>query len=147
MGHCLLLIIVIQKKLFVSNKIIGEKSRTKNKRKNNLHMHKLCLFHFSYLFVAFLLSLSLRTITRCLVWNQERSLLQSALVACPYSLKVLNNLALVLLNTKDNRKAGERLDKALKIFPWFKNVLFNRGQYFIKQTLWSGMRTNIVQLL
>ena len=50
------------------------------------------------------------------------------------SLKVLNNLALVLLHKETSVRAGELLDTALEIYPSYPSALFNRGLvYFIRK--------------
>jgi hypothetical protein len=82
-------------------------------------------------FVGFLLLLAtplmLKTVHRCFEWRTEETLFESALSVCPTSLKVLNNLALVLLDKPTAPRAGELLDTAIDLHPDYPSALFNRG--------------------
>ena len=62
-------------------------------------------------------------------WATEISLFESALKVCPRSLKVLNNLALRLLDDRPNgtRRALELLTTALEIDHTFPTALYNAG--------------------
>ena len=75
------------------------------------------------------------SVTRGAEWKDELSLFESALDVCPNSLKVLNNLALKLLYKETAVRAGELLDKALKLHPEYPSALFNRGlvYYILKE--------------
>ena len=78
---------------------------------------------------------SIRTIDRNAAWSSERSLFEASLDVCPRSLKILNNLALVLLNGHDETTIKQRdlpraralLDDALSTYKGFPSALFNRG--------------------
>jgi tetratricopeptide (TPR) repeat protein len=78
---------------------------------------------------------SLRTVDRNTAWSSERSLFEASLDVCPRSLKILNNLALVLLNGHDEETIRQRdlpraralLDDALSTYKGFPSALFNRG--------------------
>ena len=131
MGYSLLVSLAIKEKLLTTNRKKLEKIKTNSRKRTKQsiqHDTKHRLSYLSYLYLAVLVVLSLKTINRCFEWNHERTLFESALKVCPYSLKVMNNLALLLLNTKDNHKAGILLDDALTMFPGFKNAIFNRGK-------------------
>jgi tetratricopeptide (TPR) repeat protein len=90
------------------------------------------------------------TVSRNSDWASEAALFESAMEVCPKSLKVLNNLALVVLegsggggSKNDGGAVGARaggavalggprrsaalLDEALSIHPTFVSALFNRG--------------------
>lgn len=79
--------------------------------------------------LIFVCSLATRTVTRNLAWRNERDLFEAAMAVCPTSLKVLNNLALVLLTEepKDLPRANALLTTALDIHPTFRSAAFNRG--------------------
>ncbi|GMH88991.1 hypothetical protein TL16_g11323 [Triparma laevis f. inornata] len=70
-----------------------------------------------------------KSVFRGLEWKDELTLFQSALTVCPSSLKVLNNLATVLINIdKENApKAKVHLDKAISMYPDYPSALFNLG--------------------
>ncbi len=78
---------------------------------------------------------SIRTVDRNAAWHSERSLFEASLDVCPRSLKILNNLALVLLNGHDEETIKQRdlpraralLDDALGTYKGFPSALFNRG--------------------
>ena len=78
---------------------------------------------------------SIRTVDRNAAWSSERSLFEASLDVCPRSLKILNNLALVLLNGHDETTIKQRdlpraralLDDALSTYKGFPSALFNRG--------------------
>jgi tetratricopeptide (TPR) repeat protein len=85
--------------------------------------------------LAALLLGSIRTVDRNSAWFSERSLFEASLDVCPRSLKILNNLALVLLNGHDEETIKQRdlpraralLDDALGTYKGFPSALFNRG--------------------
>lgn len=68
-----------------------------------------------------------KCVSRGLEWKDERKLFESAMQVCPKSLKVLNNLALVLLDKETAPRAGALLDEALALYPNYPSALFNRG--------------------
>ena len=84
---------------------------------------------------AVLLGAAGRTSLRNGAWRDERALFEASLDVCPRSLKVLNNLALVLLNAetledqahRDLPRARSLLDAALETHHAFPSALFNRG--------------------
>ncbi|KAK7230211.1 cadherin, partial [Aureococcus anophagefferens] len=84
---------------------------------------------------AVLLGACARSSSRNLAWRSERALFEASLDVCPSSLKVLNNLALVLLNSDDDEsrrlqdlpRAAVLLDGALGAHRDFPSALFNRG--------------------
>ena len=69
------------------------------------------------------------TVTRSQDWRSELVLFESAMAVCPRSLKVLNNLALRIMDDipEGTRRAGELLDTCLSINGNFTQALFNRG--------------------
>ena len=79
--------------------------------------------------------LAWKSASRGVEWRDEITLFESALDVCPNSLKVLNNLALKLLDKETAARAGELLDKALDLYPEYPSALFNRGlvHYVLKQ--------------
>ncbi|GMI06932.1 hypothetical protein TrVE_jg13055 [Triparma verrucosa] len=70
-----------------------------------------------------------KSVFRGLEWRDELTLFQSALTVCPSSLKVLNNLATVLINIdkKNAPEAKVHLDKAIGMHPNYPSALFNLG--------------------
>jgi tetratricopeptide (TPR) repeat protein len=91
--------------------------------------------------------LALKSFHRCTEWSTELSLFESALDVCPTSLKVLNNLALKLLDKEGAQRAGELLDTAIAIHPDYPSALFNRGLVsYIKQD-WESAADFIEQSL
>lgn len=78
---------------------------------------------------------ALRTVDRNTAWKSEKALFEASLDVCPKSLKILNNLALVLLNghdedsikRRDLPRANALLDDALGSYKGFPSALFNRG--------------------
>ena len=120
------------------NHDIGGSSPSRNSRKtaatiknrktkpSTVKIRYLCKAPFTAVTVLVLL-LSVKTVNRGIEWRTERSLFESALKVCPSSLKVLNNLALVLLDKENARRAGELLDRALNLHPNYPSALFNKG--------------------
>eukprot|EP00635_Sarcinochrysidales_sp_CCMP3193_P012345 CAMPEP_0118911112 /NCGR_PEP_ID=MMETSP1166-20130328/12950_1 /TAXON_ID=1104430 /ORGANISM="Chrysoreinhardia sp, Strain CCMP3193" /LENGTH=370 /DNA_ID=CAMNT_0006850589 /DNA_START=1340 /DNA_END=2452 /DNA_ORIENTATION=+ len=76
----------------------------------------------------------LRTISRNSEWRSEHLLFESSIDVCPLSLKVTNNLALVLMaigkdssRTRDLVRAARLLDEAIDVHPNFSSAMFNRA--------------------
>mmetsp|Transcript_23264 Transcript_23264/g.71571 ORF Transcript_23264/g.71571 Transcript_23264/m.71571 type:complete len:706 (-) Transcript_23264:438-2555(-) len=82
---------------------------------------------------ALILGAVIRTLSRNDEWLSERVLFESSMDVCPLSLKVLNNLALVLSQTPrqgqspDLLRARQLLDIAIEGAPTFHAARYNRG--------------------
>ena len=106
----------------------GSKTIANNINNNNIAYNSIRRTKITQTMSALLcVMLSLKTLHRGHEWRTERSLFESALNVCPSSLKVLNNLALVLLDKENARRAGELLDRALDLHPNYPSALFNKG--------------------
>tara|TARA_B110000305_G_C19339368_1_gene588272 strand:+ start:166 stop:789 length:624 start_codon:yes stop_codon:yes gene_type:complete len=128
MGFCVGVGHVVGGVLLEMGKEAGKEKKGKSKTKNN-NKHK---YKHKYKYAKLAIQtvgamMCCKTFVRCFEWRSERSLFESALTVCPSSLKVLNNLALVLLDNSTARWAGELLDKALLLHPNYPSALFNKG--------------------
>jgi len=102
-------------------------SPSKKKSPKKKCSRKFPVSPFALSILSLLLLLSLKSVHRCQEWRSEITLFESALKVCPTSLKVLNNLALMLLDKKTAPRAGELLDTAIAIHADYPSALFNRG--------------------
>ena len=90
---------------------------------------------FSLFLLLLFTPLALKSAHRAHEWRSETSLFESSMSVCPRSLKVLNNLALVLLKNDTAVRAGTLLDTAIEILPDYPSAVFNRGlvHYILKE--------------
>jgi hypothetical protein len=67
--------------------------------------------------VLWLVACAYKSYTRCIDWQIELSLFESALKVCPNGIKTLNNLAFLKLFPETAAEAGVLLDRALQVKP------------------------------
>jgi hypothetical protein len=65
--------------------------------------------------VLWLVASASKSYTRCIDWQSELSLFESALKVCPNGIKTLNNLAFLKLFPETAAEAGVLLDRALQV--------------------------------
>ena len=141
MGYCIYAGYVLYLPLASENEVLCTIGMNEGKAKKNCisravkGMSRKTTFRYPYILVLIIgfTSMAYHTYIRNFDWKTEESIYESGYREEPDSVKILNNLAQVLLrdgNKTKAKRAEELLQRSLKIFPHYPSGHYNRGLAF-----------------